>query len=423
MKSMKRRNEQSDHNPLQQPRAIFRSFTQLLVLVCALGIGTNFAFCANSETSRNLIGQNWYCTDNYQGIHRYSFSTNGTFTEAFFTSTPKNLKYWNPGATAIGYTIISPSQIRILDSSFNPPFFTVHTLTPQQFTFAQGNTSYICNHIPPPGDTRANASAVASETAQGIETGRRFFTGKWVTRDRLQSAEFFPDGSCVITSHVTGSMAIDITMYKGTVRGKSSISSGGDGIDCAGEVSFGRAGPNKIEFAVQSETIDLYRGSANAPKPVGALTLEVAQRMLNQQINQTTVNNTLLTCRGCYDSDDKEDNDRAGVASTYSEPMNQFLIEHGYIHVDAGQEAFTAKAKRSRYYDFNDGAPGLRLANFKNPRLLTSRITDPKHVPIEYDLVPTEITESFFGKIQEVKSFASFSYEDGAWSMCIACRQ
>jgi hypothetical protein len=58
-------------------------------------------------------------------------------------------------------------------------------------------------------------------------------------------------------------MAIDITMYKGTVRGKSSISSGGDGIDCAGEVSFGRAGPNKIEFAVQSATISLYRSPAS----------------------------------------------------------------------------------------------------------------------------------------------------------------
>ena len=93
---------------------------QLLFFVCAVALGTNFAICADSQTSRNLIGQNWYCTDNYQGIHRYIFDPNGTFSEAFFTPTPKGLKYWNPGATAIGYTIVSPSQIKILDSSFNP---------------------------------------------------------------------------------------------------------------------------------------------------------------------------------------------------------------------------------------------------------------------------------------------------------------
>jgi hypothetical protein len=397
---------------------------QLLVFMCALGMGTNLAFCANSETSRNLIGQNWYCTDNYQGVHRYIFNANGTFTEAFFTSTPKNHKYWDQGGgKATGYTIVSPSQIRILDSSFNPPFFTVHSLSPRQLTFDHRDTSYICSHIPPPGDTLANAAAVASETAQGMEKGKRFFTGKWITRDRLQSAEFFPDGSCVITSHVTGSMDIDITMYKGTVRGKSSISSDGNGIDCAGEVSFGRTGPNRIDYSVQHESISLYRGSANALKPAGALTQEVAQKVLNQQIDQSTANNTLLTCHACYNFDDKADNDSAVIVSTYSPSMTQFLIEHGYVRGYGDQQVFTAKAKRSRYYNYNDGGPGLRFANFRSPRILTSRITDPKHVPIEYDLVPTEITASFFNGVQHIKSNASFSLEDGAWEVCIACRQ
>ena len=53
------------------------------------------------------------------------------------------------------------------------------------------------------------------------------------------------------------------------------------------------------------------------------------------------------------------------------------------VRIDGDQEVFTAKAKRSRYYALNDGAPGLRFANFRNPRLLTSSINDPKHVPIE----------------------------------------
>lgn len=66
---------------------------QLLVLFFALGMGMNSAFCADSETSRNLIGQNWYCTDNYQGIHRYIFNPSGTFSEAFFTPTQKGQKY------------------------------------------------------------------------------------------------------------------------------------------------------------------------------------------------------------------------------------------------------------------------------------------------------------------------------------------
>lgn len=237
----------------------------------------------------------------------------------------------------------------------------------------------------------------------------------------MQSVEFFPDGTCVITSHVTGNMAIDISMYKGTVRGKSSLYSGGNDIQCGGAGAFSRVGPNKIEFSVQSATVSLYRGSENVPKPVGPLSLAVMQRVLNQQINQTTVNNTLLTCHACYDSDDKEDNDRAVVVSTYSASINQFLIEHGYIRVDADQEVFTGKAKRSNYYAYNDGAPGFRFANLSNPRLLTSRITDPKHVPIEYDLVPTEMTSSVLGKVQRIKSFASFSYANDVWEMCIAC--
>ncbi len=169
----------------------------------------------------------------------------------------------------------------------------------------------------------------------------------------------------------------------------------------------------------------LNRGTANMPKPVGPLTLAIAQSTLNEQINQTTADNTLLTCVACYDPDDKADNDNAVVVSTYSPSMNQFLTKLGYIRVASNQqgytEVFTAKAKRSKYYDFNDHSPGLRLANFRNPKILTSRITDLKHVPIEYDLVPTEITAGFFGKVQTVKSFVSFSLENDTWEICVAC--
>ena len=77
-------------------------------------------------------------------------------------------------------------------------------------------------------------AAVAAERS----AEERFFYGKWVTTDRLQSVEFFPDGTCVITSHVKGNTAIDISMYQGTVRAKSSLYSGGTDIQCGGAGAF-----------------------------------------------------------------------------------------------------------------------------------------------------------------------------------------
>jgi hypothetical protein len=149
-------------------------------------------------------------------------------------------------------------------------------------------------------------------------------------------------------------------------------------------------------------------GKQNSHRPVGHLTVATAQRVLNEQVNQTEIYNTLFTCHACYDADDKEDNDKAPVVSTFSEAMNQFLIEQGYIRAGAGQNVFTAKAKRSKYYS-QDG-PGLRLANFRNPRILTSSIIDPRHVPIEYELVPTELTAKVFGKVQQIRTTVRLSY-------------
>jgi hypothetical protein len=229
---------------------------QILVFaVCSFALGTNLAFCSDSDASRNLVGGNWYCTDNYKGVHRFIFDANGTYSEAFFTPTPKNLKYWNPEAMTVGYTIISRSQIKILDGSSNPSFFAVNNLSSQQLTFSQGDTSYTCSHTPPPEDTPANAAAVVAERS----AEEAFFYGKWVTKDGLQSVEFLSDGTCVITSHVKGNTAIDISMYKGTVHSKSSLYSGGSDIQCGGAGAFSRGGPNRIEFSLQSASISLYR--------------------------------------------------------------------------------------------------------------------------------------------------------------------
>ncbi len=158
------------------------------------------------------------------------------------------------------------------------------------------------------------------------------------------------------------------------------------------------------------------------------LTVALAQRILTQQINEATVNNTIFTCRACYSFDDKEENDNFVVVSTYP-GMNQFLRSQGYIRLNRERrEVFTARAKRSKYFEAHGdgyggfGGAGLRFANFRNPRVTSNRITDPKNVPIEYDLVPTELTVKFFGKVQRIKSRASFTYEGRKWSVCIDCR-
>jgi hypothetical protein len=156
------------------------------------------------------------------------------------------------------------------------------------------------------------------------------------------------------------------------------------------------------------------------------LTLLAARRILNRQINDLTVDNAIFTCRACYSFDDKEENDNFAVVTTYP-GMNQFLRRAGYIRAASGGDGvFTAKAKRSKHFEvfageFGIGGAGFRFANFRNPVIMVNRITDPKNVPIEYDRVPTEVTMEFFRKVERIKSRASFSYEDGKWSVCIAC--
>jgi hypothetical protein len=136
----------------------------------------------------------------------------------------------------------------------------------------------------------------------------------------------------------------------------------------------------------------------------------------------------IFTCRACYSSDDKEENDNFAVVSTYA-AINQFLRSQGYIRLNSKrEEVFTAKAKRSNDFEsYGDGyggfgGAGFRFANFRNPRVTATKVTDPKNVPMEYDLVPTNVTRKFFGKVERVKSYASFSYDNGKWNICIACR-
>ena len=66
-----------------------------------------------------------------------------------------------------------------------------------------------------------------------------------------------------------------------------------------------------------------------------------------------------------------------------------------------GSQVFTSRAKRSR--DYGDGGFGLRIAHLRDSHVVGTSISDARNVPIEYDLVPTEITAPFFGKTQKVR--------------------
>lgn len=176
------------------------------------------------------------------------------------------------------------------------------------------------------------------------------------------------------------------------------------------------------------------RGRAgNIRKP--RLTLAMANKILLKYIDRLTVNNTLFTCRACFDFDDKRENSNFPIVSSYTlgdRSLSQYLVRVGYVRVvtENGEtkEVFTAKAKKSKLFEFDVaddgrlGGAGLRFAHFKNPRILTSSITDLKNVPIEYDFVPEGFVAQFFGPANRVRANVLFRYEEGKWDICIDCK-
>lgn len=259
-------------------------------------------------------------------------------------------------------------------------------------------------------------SPVLSQTDQKIAIFNKKVVGKWISADRKSYIEFSADGSCS-----TGELGNDGAWHvdHNVLDAPWSQS---DDFTC-GNGALTLIGPNALirDYGMGGEPEKFYRGSANLPKPAGALTLGTAQAVLNRQIDLPTANNTLFTCHACYDPSDKGDNDQAPLVTTYSAGLTDYLIRLGYVRTIGDKQVFTAKGKRSRYYTLNQDLAGLRFANFRNSQILTTAIADPHHIPIEYELVPTEITAGFFGKPHVVKSFASFSYENEAWKVCIAC--
>jgi hypothetical protein len=259
---------------------------------------------------------------------------------------------------------------------------------------------------------------VLGQTAQKIASINKKVIGKWVTADRKSYIEFSADGSCS-TGELgnDGAWHVDHDVLQTPWSQSDDFTCGSGGLTLIGPNTLTRV------YGTNGEPEKFYRGSAYVPKGPGVLTLGIARDVLNRQIDLPTVNNTLFTCRACYDSSDKGDNDRAPLVTTYSAGLTDYLIRLGYVRTIGDKQVFTAKAKRSRYYTLGQDLAGLRFASLRNPRILTSAIVDPHHIPVEYELVPTDVTTGFFGKTSVVKSFVSISYENEAWRVCLACRR
>jgi hypothetical protein len=253
-------------------------------------------------------------------------------------------------------------------------------------------------------------------SAHKIAVTNKKVVGKWWSGDRKQFIEFLPNGVCSEgTLFPDGKWHIE--------KGKLWVWPKGNDFLCnSGALKL--VGPNVLtrDYGMGGEPERYYRGLRNVPKNPAPLTVAAAQQILNQHINTRTPNNTLFTCHACSDPADKQDNDKAPLVTSYPGGLIPFLLNQGYIRSSGDQLFFAAKAKRSKYYAFDEGFAGFRFASFKNSNILASTIVDRRHVPIEYEFVPTELTEGVFGKARRVKSFASFSYENEAWSVCVGCK-
>jgi len=254
-----------------------------------------------------------------------------------------------------------------------------------------------------------------AQSAQKLAEINAKIVGRWFTADRKSYIEFYPNGKCE-----TGRLQNDgqWKTWQETLSGWPQ----GDNFSCGNGI-LALDGPNKLsqDFGMGGEVTLFYRGAANVSKTPQALSLLAANAALRQHIDEATARNMIFTCHACYDPSDKEDNDRAPIVSTYSVDLTNFLIGEGYIQMRGGSQVFTSRAKRSR--DYGDGGFGLRISHLRNSHVLGTSISDARNVPIEYDLVPTEITAPFFGKTQKVRTSASFQYRNEHWEVCVGCNQ
>jgi hypothetical protein len=287
----------------------------------------------------------------------------------------------------------------------------IRSLSKDYLSFVWFDTAYNCTHALPPGDTAETRAAAAAE----LQKQKQGFFGKWTTASGKEYVEFLSNDVCIHGTLQGGHWV--------TTHDQSNVAHEGADASCGGNGAYSHQGPNVIvlDYGMGGDVTKYYRNPQSAPK-MPPLTLALAQRLLDQQINIPTAQNTLFTCHACYDPSDKEDNDKAPLVNTYSTALDQFLMNRGYIRISGGRQVFTARAKQSKYYEPDESGAGFRFATFKNASIIGARIIDSSHVPIEYEFVPTELTTALFGKTQRVKAIASFSYDNETWNLCIACR-
>lgn len=259
------------------------------------------------------------------------------------------------------------------------------------------------------------AGSGVGQSVQKLAEINKKVVGKWVSADRKNYIEFFAKGSCA-----TGELSSDGKWQ--AAQNTLGAWQEGDDFSC-GSGGLTLIGPNVLtrDYGMGGEPEKFYRGAANLPKLPGALTLATAHAALNQQIDNATADNMLFTCHACYDPVDKGDNDRAPLVTTCPPQLEHYWIRVGYLREIGSQLVFTAKAKQSRYYQYGGHLAGMRFAHFRNSRILGTAIGNPRRVPIEYDFVTTEIATGAFHGPQRIRSVASFSYENEAWRVCIAC--
>jgi hypothetical protein len=157
------------------------------------------------------------------------------------------------------------------------------------------------------------------------------------------------------------------------------------------------------------------------------LTRHVAEQVLKEHIDDLTVENSIFTCRACFDPTDKGENTKAPVVSTHG-GLNAFLRRHGYIRFVAGVgDVFTAKAKRSPYYVGQglfgrfEGA-GLRVAHLRHPKLAARWSGPDSSASLEYDFVPTPPATPFFRRAYHIRSTVRFWSVEGHWLPCVGCK-
>jgi hypothetical protein len=119
---------------------------------------------------------------------------------------------------------------------------------------------------------------VLGQTSQKIANINKKVVGRWVSDDRKSYIEFSADGSCS-TGELgnDGAWHVDRNVLDAPWSQSDDFTCGSGGLTLIGQNTLTR------DYGMGGEPEKFYRGSANLPKPAGALTLGIAQTVLNRK--------------------------------------------------------------------------------------------------------------------------------------------